>query len=729
VDGRDAILLADQNLNGGANQDIIWEAFARRGLGYSASQGSSGSSTDGSEAFDVPGPNMSISGVSPSPIFSVGTGTLADMTGATTLLGTAQDDSYSALANIGFTFNWTGGSYTTFGVSSNGFLRLGAVGTGTGTYNNATHFGVSNNPLIAPFYDDMHTGTDGNVRYKLIGTSPNQTLVVEWNVRPWISGSTAGADRTYQAWLNEDGSVNFVYGAIPTTTNNSGYTIGYANSASDFVCVTTASGTASSATTNHTQTDAIAAGTMYTLGGIADRFIFATEAGTPSAADSLIVGGTLLTADITVTAPADFEVSTDGVNYSGSLALTQVGGTVANTMVYVRIAASAAVGSVGGDVVCSSTGATNRTQAVTGTVTADVTAPSIELVSSAGGTTDMPFTVFFNFSEPVTGFAPADITVTNASLSNATVVSTTSYSMYVTPRGTGMVTIFVDANKAQDAAGNQNTASNTLMVDYTGIPLGYCISSGDLVGEDWLKRVEIFTGPIMTPTWQLNNFSGRNGGYFNFADSVVAPNLLQGMTYNIRLSPGRNDLTRQEAYKTWVDWNQDGDYADAGELVYSRNLTDLPAVRSTFVVPATASVGYTMMRVQMKQGQVPFASCENFSRGEVEDYKINVQAPAARTATPASLSRTAAGEVETGVMALFPNPAQQQVTVQFRFNESVDATVEVYDLQGRAVRSLQFAQTRMVDANIEVAGLPQGLYLVKVMGTDGTISTQKLSVK
>ena len=54
VDGRDAIILADQNLYGGANECIIWEAFAKRGLGFSADQGSSGSVTDGTEAFDMP---------------------------------------------------------------------------------------------------------------------------------------------------------------------------------------------------------------------------------------------------------------------------------------------------------------------------------------------------------------------------------------------------------------------------------------------------------------------------------------------------------------------------------------------------------------------------------------------------------------------------------------------------------------------------------------------------
>lgn len=54
VTGRDAILEADQIANGGANRCIIWRAFARRGLGVSATQGSSNSKFDGAEAFNVP---------------------------------------------------------------------------------------------------------------------------------------------------------------------------------------------------------------------------------------------------------------------------------------------------------------------------------------------------------------------------------------------------------------------------------------------------------------------------------------------------------------------------------------------------------------------------------------------------------------------------------------------------------------------------------------------------
>jgi hypothetical protein len=54
VDSRDAILLADSLYNGNKHRELLWKAFARRGLGYSANQGLSTSRTDNIEAFDLP---------------------------------------------------------------------------------------------------------------------------------------------------------------------------------------------------------------------------------------------------------------------------------------------------------------------------------------------------------------------------------------------------------------------------------------------------------------------------------------------------------------------------------------------------------------------------------------------------------------------------------------------------------------------------------------------------
>jgi hypothetical protein len=53
-DGRDAILLADKLNNNGEDELLIWQVFARRGLGFGADQGSSNDRGDGSEDFEIP---------------------------------------------------------------------------------------------------------------------------------------------------------------------------------------------------------------------------------------------------------------------------------------------------------------------------------------------------------------------------------------------------------------------------------------------------------------------------------------------------------------------------------------------------------------------------------------------------------------------------------------------------------------------------------------------------
>ncbi len=54
IDGRNAILQADSLLYNGLHNCLIWRVFARRGFGYSASQGSPYSRSDQLEAFDLP---------------------------------------------------------------------------------------------------------------------------------------------------------------------------------------------------------------------------------------------------------------------------------------------------------------------------------------------------------------------------------------------------------------------------------------------------------------------------------------------------------------------------------------------------------------------------------------------------------------------------------------------------------------------------------------------------
>jgi pectin methylesterase-like acyl-CoA thioesterase len=99
---------------------------------------------------------------------------------------------------------------------------------------------------------------------------------------------------------------------------------------------------------------------------------FIQGVGTPSTSQSYIVSASSLTNNLVITAPANYELSINGgTNWNTSsspIVLTpDVNGNVANTTVSVRLNATTA-GTYNGNIVHSSTGATDVNLAVTGTV-------------------------------------------------------------------------------------------------------------------------------------------------------------------------------------------------------------------------------------------------------------------------------------------------------------------------------------------------------------------------
>jgi len=121
---------------------------------------------------------------------------------------------------------------------------------------------------------------------------------------------------------------------------------------------------------------------------------FSTTAGTASAAQTFTASGSNLAGNLVVTAPTGFEVSSNGASYASSVHLTATSGTVGTTTIYVRIAASAAVGSLSGNVTVSSTGAMMQIVPVSGVAVGQSTTPPrpntfILQSAQAGSTTDI----------------------------------------------------------------------------------------------------------------------------------------------------------------------------------------------------------------------------------------------------------------------------------------------------------------------------------------------------
>ena len=99
--------------------------------------------------------------------------------------GLTGDDNAVNNLPIGFTFTYWGTDYTTFGVSTNGWISL--TNTASGTYSNVD-FPMTASPtdgMIALFFDDLRMDVsgqpNGRIYYYTTGTAPNRSLVIQYH--------------------------------------------------------------------------------------------------------------------------------------------------------------------------------------------------------------------------------------------------------------------------------------------------------------------------------------------------------------------------------------------------------------------------------------------------------------------------------------------------------------------------------------------------------------------
>ena len=116
------------------------------------------------------------------------------------------------------------------------------------------------------------------------------------------------------------------------------------------------------------------------------------------------------------------------------------------------------------------------------------------------------------------------------------------------------------------------------------------------------------------------------GGYTDYRS--LSTNVTRGQAYTIDVVPGIVGQGYGYYYTgdrlgIWVDWNRDGDFADANETIYTGDLA--PNFGATINVPPGASVGPTGLRVRIHYTDEATAPCGNAVYGEVEDYTLNVQ--------------------------------------------------------------------------------------------------------
>ncbi|MGI4739103.1 MAG: GEVED domain-containing protein [Janthinobacterium lividum] len=228
----------------------------------------------------------------------------------------------------------------------------------------------------------------------------------------------------------------------------------------------------------------------------------------------------------------------------------------------------------------------------------------------------------------------------------------------------------------------------------------YCVSQGNAAAQfiDYVKLGNI-----------SRTSSADGGGYYD--GTALSTSVAAGSAQTISFSAGFANKTATVYFDVYADWNQDKDFADAGEtLVTDPGSKSTTTRTATFTVPAGAKTGNTRLRVVMSTS-ASTSSCGTTYTGETEDYTLNVTGGVARLAAATAYT-------------LYPNPAADVLNIERP--ASVDAaaslTVRVYDLRGAEVRGAV-----LTDNQLRITGLSQGVYLLSI--SDGNSTTHQRFVK
>ena len=242
-------------------------------------------------------------------------------------------------------------------------------------------------------------------------------------------------------------------------------------------------------------------------------------------------------------------------------------------------------------------------------------------------------------------------------------------------------------------------------------PANYCESNGQQPWQEWIGEVHLA---------DLSHPSGKASAGYDDNTNVVA-NLTGGQTYDIGVLPSFSYTQFDENIYVWIDFNQDNDFSDPGELVLDKPFTGgiplstPPLVTNNFLVPATAINGVTRMRVAMKR-TASTDPCEAFLQGEIEDYGIFIGGATELAKAATYLTFDAYPVQGTAFIEWISNTASKEA--YFQVERSVD-NIDFYPLKNKQLPKTD--STNFYRLEDERPLLGDNFYRVKQVLKDGTV--------
>ncbi len=229
-------------------------------------------------------------------------------------------------------------------------------------------------------------------------------------------------------------------------------------------------------------------------------------------------------------------------------------------------------------------------------------------------------------------------------------------------------------------------------VDYITVNavLPYCTSQGNSTAAMWITNV------------QVGSYSNSSSaaGYTDFTSETVS--VSTGLTA-ISLTPGKNKNNYSGYWKIWIDLNHDGDFSDAGELVFDAGGTSRYTVSGNMNIPTSTASVTTRMRVSLKYGSEQ-TECEVFSYGEVEDYTVSIGSG------DFSDHAIDAMNLDSKSFELYPNPAQEMLNINLT-GYSNNTNVKILDINGRIIENFNMEENHK---SLNIEKYNSGIYLIVI---------------
>jgi hypothetical protein len=252
-------------------------------------------------------------------------------------------------------------------------------------------------------------------------------------------------------------------------------------------------------------------------------------------------------------------------------------------------------------------------EAGTSTSSSTAVCPTSSFALSLSGAT-LASGLTYQWQSSIDGITYTDIP--NATLSSFSTSQTadTYYQCIVTCTGSG----------SQDI-------STPVLVSTNSFVNCYCSSNATSTADEEILNVSIGT---------LNNSSsctttGSTGSilnqYSDYTTTVTPPILVASANYTLGIQLGTCGGNFGNMTKAYIDFNQNGQFTDAGEEVYASasSSTGPNNITASILVPSNALTGLTRMRIVNVEttSAANVNPCGTYTWGETEDYLVNIVPP------------------------------------------------------------------------------------------------------